>query len=225
MAQTSKKRAPRKTSRRDPIADHALPHAMTDEGLAERAAERRAKGKPEGSGIRVEARDPAEFEERIAANAQAQPDMDRQLKARMAAQEGAIEPWEAPDVNEHLTRKHIKPGFRGRFLSPSTINMRGMRGFAPVKDADGNTVRMGNMILAQMPEERARKRERYYKDKADSELRGVNENFQTAVERASADTDGAIAPISAAETIQGRPIRGVRDTQGNGAELVGERDI
>lgn len=59
---------------------------------------------------------------------------------------------EAPNPYREKMTAHIPRGMRGRFLSPAVIARRGMRGWSPVLDADGNQVKVNDAILGQMPE-------------------------------------------------------------------------
>lgn len=62
---------------------------------------------------------------------------------------------DAPNPMKEAMDRHIAPGMRGRFLSPKVIDRRGMRGWEPVLDANGEQVKVRDTILAQMPEARA----------------------------------------------------------------------
>lgn len=89
-----------------------------------------------------------------------------------------MQPWEAPDPLREVADKHVRPGFKGRFLSPSTIDQRGMRGFEPVRDKDGNPVKVRNLILGEMPEEKARQRNEFYRDKGNNAVKEVERQYR-----------------------------------------------
>lgn len=60
---------------------------------------------------------------------------------------------EAPNPMKELMEEHLKPGMKGRFLSPRVLDRRGRRGWEPVLDASGQQVKVRDMILAQKPAE------------------------------------------------------------------------
>lgn len=69
---------------------------------------------------------------------------------------------EAPDVRRDLVEQHVAPGMRGKFVAERHLARTGRdhRGFEVVKDEQGQPVRHGTSILAQIPEERARGKNR-----------------------------------------------------------------
>lgn len=81
------------------------------------------------------------------------------------------EPWQAPNAMKELAEKHVRPGFTPRFLSPAMIDKRGMRGWEPVLDENGNQVKARNMILAEMPKDAAERRNKHFRDKGKDALR------------------------------------------------------
>lgn len=90
----------------------------------------------------------------------------------------AIEPWEAPDVRRDVAEKHTPEGHRARFLSPAVVDKLGTRGWQPVRDANGDPVRVGNMILASMPENKAQGRNRHYQERSRSALVAAHQSFE-----------------------------------------------
>jgi len=91
--------------------------------------------------------------------------------------ERGMEPWEAPNPMKDLADAHVTPGFKGKFLSPGTIDKNGTRGYRVVKHANGEPVKLRNMILGEMPEERVKARNKFYSDKAAAAVGQVKESY------------------------------------------------
>lgn len=87
------------------------------------------------------------------------------LERRDAIVEG-MEPWEAPNPMAELAAAHVRPGFKGKFLSPQKIQKEGTRGYQVVKDERGDPVKLRDMPLGEMPAERVQKRNEFYAKKS-----------------------------------------------------------
>lgn len=92
--------------------------------------------------------------------------------------EQGMQPWEAPDPLREVAQRYVRPGFRPRFLAPAAIDQRGMRGFEPVLDENGRQVKVRNLILAQMPEETARQRNEFYRNKANAAVKEIERQYR-----------------------------------------------
>src|SRR5262252_7350245 len=70
--------------------------------------------------------------------------------------ERGMEPWEATNPMAELAKRHVAPGFKGKFLSPARIDKYGGEtgGYEIVKDGRGDPVKLRNMPLGQMSIER-----------------------------------------------------------------------
>jgi hypothetical protein len=131
---------------------HLITYAHTDEGIAERSA-----GKAETAAhVRSVSGDRA----RVTAT-----DRDAMLAERYDFRKNELQPWEAPDPMKELVEAHIAKGMRAKFLSPRRMAKDGTRGFDIVKTGNGDPVKLGEMILGQMPEDRAEARNAHYRDK------------------------------------------------------------
>lgn len=89
-----------------------------------------------------------------------------------------MQPWEAPDPLREVAQRYVRPGFRPRFLAPAAIDQRGMRGFEPVLDENGRQVKVRNLILAEMPEEKAEQRNKFYRDKANAAVKEIERQYR-----------------------------------------------
>jgi hypothetical protein len=130
------------------IADHHL--EMTD------ANDKRAGavGNPDGAGFAKGALDPRDL---------TYQEPDNALGKYREGLENGVDPLDNPNGMEAAMRKHLPAGMRGRFLSPRKCAIDGTRGWEPILVDDGKgtmvQVRVGDMILAAMPENRAKRRE------------------------------------------------------------------
>jgi len=88
-----------------------------------------------------------------------------------------MEPWESPNAMEDLIKRHVAPGFSGKFLSPNRIEKNGTRGFEVVTQANGEPVKVRNMVLGQMPAEKVEKRNKFYRDKSASAAKVIKEQY------------------------------------------------
>lgn len=156
-----------------------LSYHHTDEAIAERNA-----GKKE-SVARVVAS--SEFEKRLA--------------QWEDSAESDMQPWEAPNPMTALERQYVRPGFKPRWMAPTAVDKRakGLRGWKPVRDADGDLVKLGTLFLAEMPEERAEQRNEHYRAMGAANLQRSQEKQQEEHERAVRDTRGGFAPMSSGE--------------------------
>jgi hypothetical protein len=76
-----------------------------------------------------------------------------------------MEPWEAPNPMGDLEKAYVRPGFKGKFLSPRKCDKDGTRGYVMVKDENGRPVKLRDMMLAEMPIERVKARTKFYSEK------------------------------------------------------------
>lgn len=135
-----------------PIPAHLvnlIAYEMTDQGLAEKNAKRvDSAGRPH-SGIRITKNE----------------GFDRAIEQRA----NAIEPWECSDPLKEAADRYGKPGFRYRGLSDLINKKKTLRGWEPVRDEKGDVVKVGSLILGEMPIERAEKRNKHFRDLGNSE--------------------------------------------------------
>lgn len=157
-----------KRPRKDPMA-HGLPKRYTDAGIRERNDKLRSQGRLKRPG------EPAVSIVR--------DEWDNTIQARMDAADGKLEPWSAPDPMKEACERVPAPGMRRRFLSGKVIQRRGMRGWQPVKDKRGDLVKLGEMFLGEMPEEKAQQRNRYYQEQSRVLVREMDESHESSVEK------------------------------------------
>lgn len=150
--------------------EHLIPHRHTDAGVEEFNA-----GK-EPARVQVTS-DP--LDKAIERHADADP----------------LQPWELTDPMQHLIDKHIQPGQRPYFQAPAVQQRQGDRGFKPVVDERGDPVKLGELVLTQMPEERARKRDKHFRDLGMEVIRANVEKTTIEAEKIARDSEGMITPL------------------------------
>ena len=95
-----------------------------------------------------------------------------------------MEPWEARDPLGEVADAHVGPGMRAKFLSERRNQEAGTRGFEIVKDEHGDPVKVGTLVLGQMPEERAEARNRFFREKSRTAVAQVEQQFHETQEQA-----------------------------------------
>lgn len=161
----------------------------------------------------------------------------------IAARAEAAETWESPDPVKDVVAQYVPPGMRPKLLSDPVVNVRGMRGWKPVIGKHGDPVKVGTMVLAVMPEERARKRNEHYRDLAKDALVEATEGFAEKHDRLLSDSRRFgmdIRPLRPGELVGGSTAEGydqrsqagevldaprgasigLRSTRGNSAEIL-----
>jgi hypothetical protein len=98
---------------------------------------------------------------------------------------GPTELWEARDPLGEVADAHVGPGMRPHFLSERRNQEAGTRGWKIVKDEHGDPVRVGTLVLGQMPEERAEARNRFFREKSQTAVAQVEQQFHETQEQAN----------------------------------------
>lgn len=93
-----------------------------------------------------------------------------------------IEPWEGGiDPLAETLKPHQRPGERYHYVSQAKVSRDGWRGWQPVETVVGGVttmVKIGTSILARMSEDRAKKRDRFMRDKAREQMVQATEKVQ-----------------------------------------------
>ena len=132
---------------------HAIPYPLTDQGREEAR-----KGKLQSSGVEFGA-----------------SQWDKQVKQFNDL------PFLHNDPLKAASDRHRTPGMVHRFLSPDLDKQRGnpaARGYRVVKDEHGDPVRVGDLILGEMPTQVAAARQRHYEGLAEKEMKAIAEEGQ-----------------------------------------------
>jgi hypothetical protein len=159
----------------DPMFEHAIPYANTDQGRYEANF-----GKPEPSGVKV-TRDA----------------WDGMLDQRVN------EPWSQHDPLSAEVDRVRKPGTKYRFLSPRVCDKASTRGWQKTLDKDGREVKVGNLFLGEMPVEMAERRNAHYREVGNDDLRKAEENYTLEQERSIRNSGSkGLAPLRRGELLQ-----------------------
>jgi hypothetical protein len=85
-----------------------------------------------------------------------------------------VEPWEGGvDPLIETKKAHEQPGTRYRYLSQAKVDRDGWRGWEPVKvmvKGVETIVKLGNMMLGKMSEDRAIKRDKFFQSRAKEQM-------------------------------------------------------
>ena len=165
---------------------HLIGREFTDQGIAERQAK------------------PTAF------TATVSDPWDKMLDARANARMG-IESFEAPDPLREAVERYVRPGFRGRFVSDSVVASMGMRGYEPVL-VNGDPVKVGAMKLAEMPEEKVRRRNAFYQGKGAEKLRQTQEQHEEQIAKAAGEAGVRLPRARVGRT---DPAGGLQEVRGN----------
>jgi hypothetical protein len=136
---------------------HLIPFANTDQGIAEREA------RPHASASVT--RDP--YEKKV---------------QRFGDSRLAMEPWEDANPMQEIIDAHLPAGHRPKFLSERVVRRQGRRGWTPIV-VDGQPVKLGDMIFASMPEEKAVQRNKAYQSKGQEQVAEIHQDFKEKQER------------------------------------------
>lgn len=138
----------------DPILRAAIPFENTDQGRAQKAAERPT------SPHRVSISDP----------------VDRDLERRIAeAEEGR--PTVISGALAEAAAPYVRQGFVPGFKNPDVVKQNGFQGWVPVRDANGDVVKVGEMICSEIPEGEYKRRQDEPMRAAENRLKQIDENF------------------------------------------------
>jgi hypothetical protein len=171
---------------------HVIGYESTDEGVAERLA------KPHASAS--VGRGPLE------------KSFEHRRDFRMAEDDAEA----APDPMGDLTRRYVGEGMRGKFLGPMSIDQKGMRGYEPVKDERGEVVTLGRMILGEIPEETAVRRQQAAEDRGNRASAVVQEEFNEG--QAKIDRDHGSRSSTRGSSRD--PDDGLHESRGNDVDEV-----
>lgn len=106
------------------------------------------------------------------------------------------------DPMASLKKAFQKPGMALKLMSESVNNRLGQRGYRVVKDENGDPVRMGKMVLGEIPERFAKARRQAAIEKSNSELGQINNAQRDAVEKLKQDAGSmGLSVIAAGDSI------------------------
>jgi hypothetical protein len=92
---------------------------------------------------------------------------------------------------EEAVKMYGTPGMRPKFLSERCIGVLGMRGYQIVKNKQGDPVKVGTLLMGEIPVRVAEARQRHFAQESENAVAEAEEAFENASERAMRDAGGA----------------------------------
>lgn len=89
---------------------------------------------------------------------------------------------------EEAVMRYGTPGMAPKFLSDRCIGVLGLRGYVIVKNEHGEPVKVGTLIMGEIPMRKAEARRRHYAEESDKDVRSMAESFEDYSERAIHDS-------------------------------------
>lgn len=97
--------------------------------------------------------------------------------------------------------RYGRPGFRAKFFSERCMGVLGMRGCVVVKDDNGDPVKVGSLVMVEMPERIARQNEQELAKIAQEAIGQETDAYQDEVERLAHASGGAATPLREGDSI------------------------
>jgi hypothetical protein len=91
---------------------------------------------------------------------------------------------------EEAVERYGSPGMAPKFLSDRCISHFGLRGYVIVRDEKGDPVKVGTLIMAEIPEWMAERRRRFYAGESTRQLSEIETGFIGTAERDIGDRAG-----------------------------------
>lgn len=88
---------------------------------------------------------------------------------------------------EEAVQRYGTPGMAPKFLSERCIGVLGLRGYVIVKDEKGDPVKVGTLIMGEIPIRMAEARRRHYAQESEDNVRSMEESFADTAARAIRD--------------------------------------
>lgn len=103
---------------------------------------------------------------------------------------------------EEAVMRYGTPGMAPKFLSERCIGVLGMRGYVIVRDERGDPVKVGTLIMGQIPLRMAEARQRHYAEESNQLVREAAESFEDTAARAIRESGkGGISVLSQGERV------------------------
>jgi hypothetical protein len=104
---------------------------------------------------------------------------------------------------EEAVQMYGTPGMRAKFLSERCIGVLGMRGYKIVMDRQGDPVKVGTLIMGEIPERMAEARQRHFADMSDRDVADAAKQFEDHASRAIRDSGaGGFSVLGQGERIR-----------------------
>lgn len=172
-----------------PIGTGPLDHLMASAHSDEEQAERDLKPKAQVQVLRDE--------------------FQRGVLDQYADSQFSADPWMETNPMNAIMDKFVPAGHKGRFLGDRKVQVDGLRGWKPVINENGDTVKLGNMTLASMPIETAERRNAHFRKLDADKISQIRDGATEQAERLAHAKGMRVAPGES----------GFRRTVGNAAAL------
>lgn len=126
---------------------------------------------------------------------------------------------------EEAVMRYGTPGMAPKFLSERCIGVLGMRGYVIVKDERGDPVKVGTLIMGEIPLRMAEARQRHFARISDEEVREAAEQFEDHAARAIRDGGASgFSVLGQGERVRSNAAGDLEDADLTSSYLGRERD-
>jgi hypothetical protein len=114
----------------------------------------------------------------------------------------ALDPLLQNPMREAVAR-YGRPGMAVKFLSDHCNDVLGMRGYEVCKKPNGDIVKVGTLIMAEIPEEMAERRRRHWAKESTDQLTEMEENYFEMAQRTIRDSKVAgVSPLQPGDMVR-----------------------
>jgi hypothetical protein len=125
---------------------------------------------------------------------------------------------------EEAVMRYGTPGMAPKFLSERCIGVLGFRGYVVVKDEKGDPVKVGTLIMGEIPIRMAEARQRHFAAISDQEVREAAEQFEDSAARAIRDGGASgFSVLGQGENVRSNAAGDLEDAALTGSYLNRER--
>jgi hypothetical protein len=140
----------------------------------------------------------------------------------------ALDPLLVNPMRAAVERYITDPGMAPKFLSAACIDVLGLRGYTIVKDERGDAVKVGTLILAQIPKEWAERRRLHFAKESMDAVAEQEEAFMESAEREIRSEGGrgiGASPLRPGESVTADPALNDLYTGGSRSTGINQRTV
>jgi hypothetical protein len=123
---------------------------------------------------------------------------------------------------EEAVARYGTPGMAPKFLSERCISVLGLRGYKVVMDERGDPVKVGTLIMGEIPVRMAEARRRHYAKESEDDVRGMGEAYEDVADRAIGGRNG-LSVLGQGERIRSNAAGDLEDERMTASYLGRER--
>ena len=123
---------------------------------------------------------------------------------------------------EEAVARYGTPGMAAKFLSERCIGVLGLRGYVIVKDERGDPVKVGTLMMGEIPVRMAEARRRHYADESDQIVSDMGAAFEETADRAIGGRNG-LSVLGRGERIRSSAAGDLEDERATASYLGQER--